>query len=339
MSTAVVVVVASFCVQFVTSRADDPNAEWVRSYHVRLYFVDPECIKDAFDVSFAEVAHIVGKVCVFACIAALFGRVWHILSRTLAVDLQTFTAVLFALLNADLRRAGEKISKSAVGGSIANLDAAVGVVSVSGKGKGKAAAAGGSGDGDGDAAEDEGDGDAGAKKKKKGEDDDDDEDDEAGEDDGNIRLGTRKPVKGYDDDKDDGEDEESGSSSSSDDDALVDEALKEVESGTGATAATPKRASHAAQAEQEGVKRVSVPPTIAKHKLFGDCLYSEDEAWVEVVVNFPPSARKVMMLQTAERAVQRALVRQTKGVSRCFVASHQVRAILHGPCAARAYLM
>lgn len=46
----------------VPARAADPSAEWQRSYHVRLYFVDPDCIKDAFGLSFADVATSVGKV-------------------------------------------------------------------------------------------------------------------------------------------------------------------------------------------------------------------------------------------------------------------------------------
>jgi len=273
----------------IVGRATDPAAEWVRSYHVRLYFVDPECIQDAFGLTFADVATAVGK---------------------------TFTVALFALLAADMRRAGVKLGKG-TGGAVADLDAEVGVVNVSTRAAGARGGDGEEGEGGGD--DDGGDGAAeereGGKKKKKSDDDDDDEDD-AGADDGNIRLGTRKPVKGYDDDD---EEEEEEDQEGGDKDELFDAVVADLD--TPVAVVEPKPASKKVKEAAGGTKRVEVPASVAKNKLFGDCLYSESEAWVELVVNFPPSMRKVIMLQTAERAVQKALIRQTKGVTRCFVST------------------
>lgn len=144
--------------------------------------------------------------------------------------------------------------------------------------------------------ESDGEGDEVAAPKAKKADGDDDEDDAAGEDDGNIRLGTRKPVKGYDD----GE-----SSSSEDSDGLAvdpdeDVALADVPDAPDASPSVGKAKSKSKQASRavgaelgDGIRRCIVPPSVAKNRLFGDCLYSSSEAWVEVVVNYPPSARKV----------------------------------------------
>lgn len=46
----------------IPSAATSPHSEWIRSYHIRLYLVDPEAIQDAFGLSFDEVANSVGKV-------------------------------------------------------------------------------------------------------------------------------------------------------------------------------------------------------------------------------------------------------------------------------------
>ena len=107
-------------------RGSDPSAEWVRSYHIRLYFVDPECIKDAFDISFDDVASCVGKVSSFAHGSA----VWlHCLQGLCLVfgAAQEFTAALLGLLAIDARRSGE--GKVAAKGSSAPIaDVEVGVV-------------------------------------------------------------------------------------------------------------------------------------------------------------------------------------------------------------------
>ena len=219
-------------------------------------------------------------------------------------------------------------------------------------------------------------------------------------------------VRGYEEDGDDadGNDDESTAAGSSDE-PDVDAAVTPARKAKGSVA--PPSASKGAKgkaskakssggvhdkAEARGsgdldsdVIRVHVSDGIAKNPLFFECVYALEDAWVDVVLHFPPSTRKVvgaprwgrqrpaqpghkltcsrpvcsaapgaqayppcthripvliclflqiLMLRTAELALQKSLVRQTKGITRCFVTSQvRVRAhcderggVLHRPC-------
>jgi hypothetical protein len=122
-------------------------------------------------------------------------------------------------------------------------------------------------------------------------------------------------VRGYEEDGDDadGDDDESTAAGSSDE-PDVDAAVTPAKKAKGSVA--PPSASKGAKgkaskakssggvhdkAEARGsgdldsdVIRVHVSDGIAKNPLFFECVYALEDAWVDVVLHFPPSTRKVV---------------------------------------------
>jgi hypothetical protein len=169
------------------------------------------------------------------------------------------------------------------------------------------AASAGDGDGDGDGGDEDGGG-GGKRGGGDDDDDDDDDDDEPAAEDGTVRVGRRKEVQGYDDGDSSSHDDDDAAGSGSDD--AADEDVDAAGRGRRASASagagsksksprkSPKKAKKAAARDaivdgDAGIIRVQVPESVSKNPIFFDCVYSPDDAWVEVALVFPPSARKV----------------------------------------------
>ena len=226
--------------------------------------------------------------------------------------------MLFSIISKDLRRAGLKATKTSGSPDDAGVDD-VGVVSLTSKVRAairrcahsvrsirkcthspfpstlqalrESGGAGGDGDENGDGDDD----DTGKAAGNNDEGSDDDDDDEvAGGDDGNVRVGLRKEVDGYEednaDDNDDDSDEAGNANAGSDsDDAAVALADGKAKAGSGKKA----RKSKVVHTDGSEVIRVQVPDSVMKNPLFSECVYSMEDAWVEVALHFPPSSRKV----------------------------------------------
>ena len=68
-----------------------------------------------------------------------------------------------------------------------------------------------------------------------------------------------------------------------------------------------------------GVVPIDVPGSVARNAYFCTCYAHEEEGWVEVVLVFPASFQKLLMLDAAERAADATAIRSTKGVQRAVV--------------------
>jgi DNA-directed RNA polymerase I subunit RPA1 len=76
--------------------------------------------------------------------------------------------------------------------------------------------------------------------------------------------------------------------------------------------------SAASGAGSAGTLRVKVPMSVGRNPRFRACRVNLSEGWVEVHLCFPASFRKILMLDTAERALAKSLCLQTRGITRAF---------------------
>lgn len=70
---------------------------------------------------------------------------------------------------------------------------------------------------------------------------------------------------------------------------------------------------------EDGMRLVDVPSAVDRNPSFSACLANDEEGWVEVVLAFPVSFPKLLMLDAAERAAGKTLIRATKGITRAVV--------------------
>ena len=125
---------------------------------------------------------------------------------------------------------------------------------------------------------------------------------------------------------DDNEDDEEANGAAAKDDASSD-------SDTGASPARKKRRGGKKDKKSpfltygdlpHGASVVDVPASVRNSPRFAVCYAHEEEGWVEVVLKFPASYQKLLMLDAAERAADKTLVRATKGVSRALVMQQRI---------------
>jgi len=203
-----------------------------------------------------------------------------------------FTSRVLALIHKSLRNTGEKVASLSVGADVEAHQAAKGTKS---------------NDEDADNAGNE------ATNNAQDDDEKSDDDDEDGDDgQGTLRFGSKKEVDGYDDD--DEEIPKTGGKKSTVDDNDDDENA-DIETGEKDGFGSSSKDFQMG----EGMTSISVMPSVAKSSFFRGCYGKMDEGWIEVLVEFPVSMRKLLLVSLARNAASSALVRHCTGINKCHV--------------------
>lgn len=290
---------------------------WVREYAVRYYLSDLEHIFDAFGLTFQHITEAFGS---------------------------NLAPQLLRIIASDVRktnRAAGANGAATVGVAAASKDAAPVSMDEDDDPTTRSAAA--------------------LKKKKMDKEADideseDEEEEDGGDDEGTLRTGKAKDVEGYSDD----DDEESIASDVNPTENALQSSDEDSDPGAVPPAPgsdkpkkgrlTSKKLSEDRAAKKlrdmenamfgvvtkkaaDGIVYVKVPSTLEQNARFGGVRAcetglsaegTEANPWVEISIVFPASARKILMLHSAERAATVSMVRVQKGIDRAIVTRQKV---------------
>ena len=135
----------------------------------------------------------------------------------------------------------------------------------------------------------------------------------------------RKNIAGIDsDDEDDGDDGNADEEDGSPEQDLSGYGTSDDEQGSDVEQEKISKAPQATEVDREktsiaGVQKAKLSGRVGKGCTVGDVVGNPDEGWVELVVAFPAHFRKLLMVQLAETACQKACVKETKDIANAYV--------------------